>query len=106
MASIIFWAVLLNFSSPFSAALVTLVITIVIDVLGFFPTIFHAWQFPEEEDKIAWSIGMFGAAVNLFAVGDWTYTVNSAAIAIYPVYNFALIGVIVVALWVSPNRHT
>ena len=56
------------------SALLALVMTMFADVLGAIPTIKHSYLNPEEESRIAWSIGLFANFINLFAIEAWDFT--------------------------------
>lgn len=71
------------------SALVALVMTMITDLLGGFPTIRHSYYLPQEESSSAWIIGSLANAVNLLAIERWDFTH-----AAYPVYLLAMVGII------------
>jgi hypothetical protein len=64
-------------------------LTTAVDAMGFMPTIKKAWDKPEEEANLAWPIFVVANTLNLFAITQWNFT-----IALYPVYDIILSGVI------------
>jgi hypothetical protein len=67
-----------------------LLIASAVDLLGYLPTIRKAYYEPWSEDRRAWTIFLFGYAINIFAISEW-----SLAIASYPVYQLALCALMV-----------
>lgn len=65
---------------------VALICSLFADFFGLFPTIKNAWNHPESEDKIAWSITAFATIVGLFAVPVWSFESLSVANWLSTVY--------------------
>ena len=62
---------------------------IVISFMGALPTIKKVYFEPESESASAWMISLLGNSLNLLAVENWIF-----AIAVYPLYNFAVCVVV------------
>lgn len=82
-------------SSPLS----TLLLNLLIDLCGAFPTLQKAYLRPEGEDRAAWSLFFVGNSFNLFAIDNWKWTVLT-----YPFYMLALSATILLFL-LLPRRH-
>ena len=78
--------------SPLSA----LMINVGINFLGALPTIRKNLRQPGTESKTAWSLMLLGAAINLFAVEEWNFS-----LAAYPVSMVLIVGGIVLSLFGS-----
>lgn len=61
------------------------------DTAGFIPTLKKAWFEPQNEGRLAWTIGLVANFLNIFAVREWTF-----AVAVHPIYMF-LSHVLIVA---------
>jgi len=81
-------------SFSFSLARVVLLINILMDFLGLLPTIKKSYLRPKSEGKGPWTIETAAGAINLFAIGTWTFS-----IAFYPLYLLAINGIITTLLW-------
>lgn len=62
--------------NPLTAVLLNLVV----DVIGFIPTIKKIYFLPETENKLSWSMAAIASLLNLLAINKWTF-----GIAVYPV---------------------
>jgi hypothetical protein len=62
---------------PFTA----LAAGMLIDIIGYFPTMKKVWHDPGSEDRLTWGIFFVAAVLNLMAVDRWTLE-----IATYPAY--------------------
>lgn len=78
--------------------LAALSLTMFVDMLGYVPTLRKAYCEPESEDRMAWTLFLAGAILNLAAVRTWTF-----GIAAFPVYVAVLNG-IVFSLLVAKRR--
>lgn len=89
--AIIFWFII--------GPLVTLIITLLIDLLGVLPTILNSKNHPEEENKTSWILWFFGgmfsilAIENIFIVHKWTFAM--VPILAYPAQITITAGIIV-----------
>ena len=72
---------------------IALYISIVIEILGFLPTIKKSYLYPETENTIAWSIAGIAAISNLFAI-----TSLRPEIFLYPIYLFLGDGIVALLL--------
>lgn len=75
LSAVVWWLI----RSPLPA----LYMNIATEFIGLIPTINKAYRRPWTESSAAWIIGTIGAALNIFAITEWTL-----AIALYPVYVF------------------
>ena len=75
--------------------------TIVIDLLGAWPTARKALLRPRTESRLAWTITTFSTALNLFAINWGAATI---AIVAYPLYMLVVNGVITVVLYRWPRK--
>ena len=73
----------------FDSALIALLMSLSVDFTGALPTIRKAYQEPETEDRIAWSLFLFGNCINLMAIDRWMFR-----IVIYPAYMVLASGAI------------
>lgn len=89
-ASLALWAVV---RSP----IIPLTMNIVIDLLGALPTLRKTFDDPDSEDRLAWLLFFVANTLNLLAISRWSFS-----IVLYPLYLFALNGVMV-ALLVRPR---
>ncbi len=74
----------------FNAPLVALVCNLIIDLLGAAPTILKSYREPQKESLSTWSLYLTGSILNLLAVEQW-----SIALAVFPLYIFAVNAIIV-----------
>jgi len=70
---------------------VALYINILVDFLGFLPTIQKSYLHPETENSLAWIIGTSATALNVLAL-----TTLKLQIALYPIYLFLANGVVTI----------
>lgn len=75
------------------SAPVALYINIAVDCLGSLPTVRKAFLDPASEDRLAWVIAFLANAINLLAIDRW-----EPSISLYPVYAFAIVGLIAALL--------
>lgn len=78
---------------PFTA----LAIAILIDVMGFFPTIRKIWYEPGSEDLLTWAMFFIAAVLNVAAIDRWTLE-----IAAYPLYIVIFNSLVFVLLFRKP----
>jgi hypothetical protein len=76
------------------SAILALFINIFLDFVGILPTIKKSYFRPEGEDRMAWTIESLATIINLFAIERAVFI-----IAFYPVYLFAINGVVTVLLY-------
>ncbi len=62
-------------------ALTALIISIMIDMVGYLPTIRKLWHDQKSEDALAWMMFVAGAALNIFALESWAFE-----LAVVPIY--------------------
>jgi hypothetical protein len=79
---------------PFTA----LVIGIVIDMIGYLPTMKKIWHEPASEDKLAWMMFFMASVLNVFALETWVFE-----IAILPAYALVFNGILLVLMFLP--RH-
>lgn len=77
----------------FDSPLPTLFSGLFVDLVGALPTIRKAYEKPESEDLLAWSLFCFANALNLLAIREW-----SVVVASYPAYMVFITLVLVVIL--------
>ena len=68
--------------------------SLIIDLFGVIPTIQKSWYHPEEEDKLAWSILLWGGLMSLLAIEKW-----SLVIIAYPIQITVTTAIIVLFLF-------
>ena len=83
----------------FDSALIALLMSLSVDFAGALPTIAKAYQEPETEDRIAWSLFLSGNCINLMAIDRWMFK-----IVIYPAYMVLANGLIAL-LVLRPRLH-
>lgn len=78
-------------------AFITLAIMLLVDAVAYVPTFVHAWNEPQEESFISWSMSFIGASATLAAA-----LVTHASIAglLYPLYS-VVFSLVMVGLLVS-----
>ena len=79
--------------------LFALYLTILVDALGFIPTLEKAYHEPGSEDRLAWTIFLIADLLNIFAISEWTIPMIS-----YPVYVFAFTLVLSIIIWLPRKR--
>lgn len=79
---------------------VALVTSLVTDVFALWPTIQKSIKHPEEEDRFAWILTQCANALNVCAIGKWSF-----GEVIYPVWLFVLDGVLLYFL-LFPRKRT
>ncbi|MDD5171877.1 MAG: hypothetical protein PHF60_02460 [Candidatus ainarchaeum sp.] len=76
---------------PFSA----LIVGILIDIIGYLPTMKKIWHDPASEDRLTWTMFFVASVLSLFALETWVFE-----IAILPIYvvlfNGAMLALILV----------
>ncbi len=75
-------------------AVLALAIMLVVDTIAYIPTLLHAWNDPEEESAVSWSVSAAGSVLTLVAAATAQASVTGL---LYPVYS-ATFGVIMVVL--------
>lgn len=80
--------------------LTALFASLAIDFFGVMPTIQKSWYHPGEENRIAWSILLFGGVMSLLAIEEW-----SLIIAAYPLQITITTAIVVLFLFRRPNRN-
>jgi hypothetical protein len=81
----------------FERPVITLMINILVDFLGFLPTARSTYLTPERENPFAWTLFFIGNTINLMIVPEWTL-----GLALYPAYTFMASGTIL-ALTFRPS---
>lgn len=84
-----------------SAPVAALLLFLLADLLASVPTLNKSVLTPFTEDALAWTITFGACAVNLLAVGSW-----ADVEAIYPLYFFAVNGLIAGSLWAGQSTRT
>jgi hypothetical protein len=82
------------------AASAALFFNIAIDALGALPTLRKAYDAPETEDSLAWSLAFAASAINLGAVDTWALRISA-----YPLYSLACMGLIAGTLFWRGRRR-
>ena len=93
VASLVLW-----FST--GSAMIALLINILIDALGFLPTVKKSYLRPKGEDRKAWLLESIASALNLTAIERWTF-----AIWIYPIYLLVVNSLITLLLFQKRKRR-
>ena len=83
----------------FDSALIALLMSLSVDFAGALPTIRKAYQEPETEDRVSWSLFLSGNCVNLIAIQRWMFS-----IVIYQPYMVLARGLIAL-LGLRPRLH-
>lgn len=83
LIGVILWAVTRN-------PMWGLVLNIIADGAGGYPSLKRVWVHPDKEDRVGWAIFLLGASVNLFAVEKW-----DVVHAGYPIFIICFIGTMV-----------
>lgn len=78
---------------------VILLVGILNGLMGTLPTIKKSYLRPQTESKLAWGMCFIGSIANIIAIDNWNFS-----IAIYPVFIFFEVGIIVFLLFLGPNR--
>lgn len=82
----------------FESAVVGLTAMLVVDFLAVIPTVVKSYYFPEQEDKLSWTLYLLGHFISILAIEQWV-----VGVAIYPIYHTLSSGVIVILLLRSPK---
>ncbi len=82
-----------------SEPVLALYIATAVDAIGAVPTIKKTYEKPETESGVAWFLFLAAAALNLFAIKEWSFSSAS-----YPVYLFLLSVVMVALLLRKPKK--
>jgi hypothetical protein len=90
---IILWAI-------FHSGSLGMYLTLLLDVIGAIPLVVSAYKHPEGEYPLGWYLGFAGNAVNMLAVGAWSFDS-----AVYPAYLFVLTLVISILVTLPKARH-
>lgn len=69
-------------------------LNVLVDAVGFIPTLRKAYLEPQTENKLAWGISTFSNAVNVAALTTGRFT-----IILFPIYNFVFNGATFVLLY-------
>lgn len=92
VCAIVFWMISGN-------PTVGIVISVIVVVIGAFPTMYSAWNDPSKEDTVAWTIFFLSCVVAMFAIPAWTLADAAQPVA------FTLIETIMVfLLFVKPKK--
>jgi len=70
-------------------ALLALGFSLLADLFASMPNFRHVFSNPEQEDKIAWTIGWLSAVFEVLAIKNWTFA--SAGWAVYFILNMTVI---------------
>jgi len=73
---------------------IALYLNILVDSLGFMPTLKKAYFQPASESKLAWSIGVAATWLNLLAINSWR-----PGIALYPIYTLTFNTLVLLLLF-------
>lgn len=79
---------------------VTLSFLLFSDLMASMPTIWNSYKRPCQEDIFAWLMTLAGNILNLFAIERWVFS-----IAVYPVFQCLIVGIICVGLFRKFNPH-
>ncbi len=60
--------------------LIALIISVIADLLASIPNFRHTFTNPEQEDRLAWTLGFGSAILELFAIQNWSLAESSWAI--------------------------
>jgi len=80
---------------PFTA----LIIGILVDIIGYLPTMKKIWHDQGSEDRLTWAMFFIGSILNVFALETWTFE-----IAILPLY-VVVFNAMVLGLLVFPRQR-
>jgi hypothetical protein len=79
--------------------LLTLAVSMFMDLCAMGPTIYHAYKAPREEDGLAWTMTVAGDLFGIAAVKMWTFsTWDDVGVALYPPYMFLINGLVLVII--------
>lgn len=93
IAGLLLWLI---FNTPAIAVLAT----VVIDLIGAIPTLWHSWRKPFEETWITFALSSLGGGITLIVSHDWKIT----AIA-YPLYLLVINIIMTLVIIGSPHRR-
>lgn len=77
-----------------------LLLNLLVDLVGVIPTLRKAYNEPESEDRLAWTMsclanGLNVLALNPFRIAEWTF-----AESVYPLYMFVAVGLVTSFIYV------
>jgi hypothetical protein len=81
-------------------AITALVASLIIDLFGVFPTIWHSWRNPKKENRLAWGLLLVGTILSVLSMENWHYV-----IAAYPLQIFITTLAIFLLLFRSKPRQ-
>ncbi len=76
-----------------------LYLNILVDALGFIPTLRKAYLHPASEDKLAWNLSVISNALNVMALTSWQLKIIA-----FPIYNFTFNAFTALLLYGIPQR--
>lgn len=82
-----------------SRDVLALALAITTDAIGAVPTVVGVTRSPQDESRVGWTVFMVGAAINILAVGAWSFQEAG-----YTMYLIPVIGYITLNAW--RPRHT
>lgn len=65
----------------FNSPLIAVTATIVIDFIGTIPTLRHSWNYPEEETRVTFLLGVIATTITLFSLKTYAFSAW-----VYPAY--------------------
>lgn len=92
LVGIILWQV-------FNTPAIAVIATIVLDLVGGIPTLFHSWKKPHEETWITFFLAFLGAGCTLLVMSDWRITAFA-----YPLY-LVVINLLFTAVIIGRGRR-
>lgn len=82
------------------SSLSALIASLAVDLCGVIPTMQKSWYYPEQEDRLSWSILLIGGLMSCLAIEEWSFK-----IAAYPLQITITTAVIVIFLFRYKTRH-
>ncbi|MCR4334783.1 MAG: hypothetical protein NUV47_03610 [Patescibacteria group bacterium] len=98
ITSIILWGILIYLKIGV-ATLVILIINLLSDFVGLYPTVIKSILRPESEGRWGWMLATIASIINIFAISEWAFSES-----VYQVYIVTLNGYITFLLFRKQKR--
>lgn len=76
--------------------LLILLLALIMDGCALIPTMYHAYEKPHEEDKLAWTLTFVADIIAILSIETWTFN-----IALYPLYMVLINGLVVYLIYTT-----
>lgn len=88
------------FDSPTMGLATSLIATFI----GSTPTFVNAWNHPEEEDKLAWTLWWVSCVLGVIAVPSWSSPADAAQPSVFLLIESTMMFILFVKPWLIPTK--